>query len=91
VVRARKKRHIAIKISFINGYGQWTPKAYTLCLPYEFRFGELVEPGKVKFYQLSFVDADGTSRYFDLQGRLLNGKPLKGLYLNNSGKKVIIN
>jgi len=39
-----------------NGYGQWTPKAYTLCLPYEFRFNELVEPGKVKFYQLSFVD-----------------------------------
>ena len=39
-----------------NGYGQWTPKAYTLCLPYEFRFGELVEPGKVKFYQLSFID-----------------------------------
>ena len=40
-----------------KGYGSWTPKAYTLCLPYEFRFGELVEPGKVKFYQLSFVDA----------------------------------
>ncbi|MBR6187510.1 MAG: hypothetical protein IKQ59_00905 [Prevotella sp.] len=39
-----------------NGYGSWTPKAYTLCLPYEFRFGELIEPGKVKFYQLSFVD-----------------------------------
>ena len=37
------------------------------------------------------IDADGTSRYFDLQGRLLNGKPLKGFYLNNSGKKVIIN
>ncbi|MBO7068710.1 MAG: hypothetical protein J6W52_08535 [Bacteroidaceae bacterium] len=39
-----------------KGYGSWTPKAYTLCLPYEFRFGELIEPGKVKFYQLSFVD-----------------------------------
>ena len=39
-----------------NGYGSWSPKAYTLCLPYEFRFGELIEPGKVKFYQLSFVD-----------------------------------
>ena len=36
--------------------GQWTPKAYTLCLPYDFRFSELVEPGKVQFYQLSFVD-----------------------------------
>ena len=39
-----------------KGYGSWTPKAYTVCLPYDFNFGELVEPGKVKFYQLSFVD-----------------------------------
>ena len=39
-----------------NGDGTWTPKAYTVCLPYEFRFGEIIEPGKVKFYQLSFVD-----------------------------------
>ena len=34
------------------------------------------------------IDADGTSRYFDLQGRLLNGKPVKGMYIEN-GKKVI--
>ena len=34
------------------------------------------------------IDADGTCRYFDLQGRLLNGKPVKGLYIEN-GKKVI--
>jgi hypothetical protein len=34
------------------------------------------------------IDADGTSRYFDLQGRLLNGKPLKGLYIEN-GKKMV--
>ena len=39
-----------------NGDGTFTPKAYTLCLPYDFRFSELVEPGKIKFYQLSFVD-----------------------------------
>ena len=39
-----------------NEDGSFTPKAYTLCLPYEFRFGELVEPGKVRFYQLSYVD-----------------------------------
>ena len=39
-----------------KGYGAWTPKAYTLCLPYDFRFNELVEPGKVRFYKLSFVD-----------------------------------
>ena len=34
------------------------------------------------------IDADGTSRYFDLQGRLLNGKPVKELYIEK-GKKVI--
>ena len=33
------------------------------------------------------IDADGTCRYFDLQGRLLEGKPDKGLYIKN-GKKV---
>lgn len=36
--------------------GTYVPRAYTLCLPYEFRFNELVEPGKVKFYELSFID-----------------------------------
>ena len=35
------------------------------------------------------IDADGTSRYFDLQGRMLNDRPVKGLYINK-GKKVII-
>ena len=39
-----------------NADGTWTPKAYTVCLPYDFRFNELVEPGKIKFYQLSFID-----------------------------------
>lgn len=34
------------------------------------------------------IEADGTSRYFDLQGRMLKGKPYKGLYIDN-GKKVI--
>ena len=42
--------------AFNNGDGTWKPKAYTLCLPYEFRFNELVAPGKIKFYRLSFVD-----------------------------------
>ena len=36
--------------------GTFVPKAYTLCLPYDFNINELVEPGKVTFYQLSFVD-----------------------------------
>lgn len=34
------------------------------------------------------IDADGTVRYFDLQGRELNGKPAKGIYIKN-GKKHI--
>ena len=29
------------------------------------------------------IEADGTSRYFDLQGRQLNGKPNKGLYIKD--------
>lgn len=29
------------------------------------------------------IDADGTHRYFDLQGRPLNGKPNKGIYIYN--------
>ena len=38
---------------------------------------------------LRAIDADGTSRYFDLQGRLLYVKPDKGLFIEN-GKKVFI-
>ena len=34
------------------------------------------------------IDTDGTNLYFDLQGRMLNDKPLNGLYIEN-GKKVI--
>ena len=34
------------------------------------------------------IDADGTNRYFDLQGRMLYGKPDKGIYIEN-GKKIL--
>ena len=34
------------------------------------------------------IDNDGTHRYFDMQGRMLNVKPGKGLYIKN-GKKFI--
>ena len=34
------------------------------------------------------VDTDGTSRYFDMEGRMLNSKPDKGLYIEN-GKKIV--
>lgn len=34
------------------------------------------------------IDADGTERYYDLNGRLLPGKPQKGVYIMN-GKKYV--
>jgi hypothetical protein len=32
------------------------------------------------------IEADGSHRYFDLQGRQLNSKPATGIYIKN-GKK----
>ena len=37
---------------------------------------------------LRTIDADGTSRVFDMQGRQLNGKPDKGLYIID-GRKIV--
>ena len=34
------------------------------------------------------IDTDGTERYYDMSGRLLSGKPQKGMYIHN-GKKYI--
>lgn len=34
------------------------------------------------------IDADGTEHYYDMNGRLLSGKPQKGMYIQN-GKKYI--
>ena len=60
-------------------------------------YDELSHEGNIPFIEtdptgiqptLRAIDADGTSLYFDLQGRLLNGKPLKGLYIEN-GKKMV--
>jgi hypothetical protein len=34
------------------------------------------------------IEADGTNRYFDLQGRMLNGKPAqRGVFVNEKGEK----
>lgn len=57
--------------------------AYEATIPYTESASTGIEP------TIQTIDADGTSRYFDLQGRLLNGKPVKGLFIEN-GKKVII-
>ena len=39
-----------------NGNGTFTPRAYTVCLPYDMALSDYVEPGKMKLYQLSFID-----------------------------------
>ena len=39
-----------------NGDGTWTPRAYTISLPYDYRFSDYYELGKVKLYQLTFID-----------------------------------
>jgi hypothetical protein len=38
--------------------------------------------------QIRTIDADGTEHYYDMNGRLLSGKPQKGMYIHN-GKKYI--
>lgn len=35
------------------------------------------------------IDDDGARRYFDLQGRQLNGKPDESLFIDN-GRKVLV-
>ena len=47
-------------------------------------------PTGIEPITIQTIEADGTSRYFDLQGRMLNGKPLNGIYIYQ-GKKIIIN
>ena len=37
---------------------------------------------------LHTIDNDGTHRYFDLQGRQLDGKPGKGIYIDNFKKYI---
>lgn len=34
------------------------------------------------------IDADGSQRYYDLQGRLLKEKPRRGIYIENGVKKI---
>jgi hypothetical protein len=43
----------------------------------------------IRLQTIVTIDADGTERYFDLSGRLLNGKPnSKGLYIKNAKKYI---
>ena len=36
--------------------GSWTPKAYTICLPYELNFTDYGETDNMKLYELSYID-----------------------------------
>ncbi len=38
--------------------------------------------------QIRTIDADGAERYYDMNGRLLDGKPQKGMYIHK-GKKYV--
>ena len=55
-------------------------------------FGGSYNPGEGSgpnaIEQIRTIDRDGTNRYFDMNGRLLNNKPQNGLYIHN-GKKHI--
>ena len=55
--------------------------------PAELFWGDLKgEVGPTEIGTIHTIDQDGTHRYYDMQGRLLNGKPNKGIYIIN-GKK----
>jgi hypothetical protein len=48
----------------------------------------LEDDGATAIDSIETIDADGTHRYYDLNGRELPGKPSKGVYIYN-GKKYI--
>ena len=48
----------------------------------------LYEEGVTGIENIETIDEDGTHRYYDLDGRELPGKPLRGMYIFN-GKKYI--
>ncbi len=39
-----------------NGDGTWTPKAYTLCLPFDMKFSDHQPADNIKLYKLSYID-----------------------------------
>lgn len=51
-------------------------------------YGWFTEGWTVKDGVIQTIEADGSSRYFDLLGRQLNGRPEKGIYIHD-GKKII--
>lgn len=58
-VSNKQKRNVSydrVLSAETNGDGTWTPKAYTICLPYNMNFRDYYEAGKVKLYQLKYID-----------------------------------
>ena len=53
-----------------------------------FEGGVGFDNGSTSVEQIRTIDSDGVERYFDLNGRLLFGKPQKSIYILN-GKKYI--
>ena len=43
-----------------NGDGTWTPRCYTICLPYDFDLYEKVESGQANLYRLKYVDTENS-------------------------------
>ena len=41
-----------------NGDGTWTPRCYTICLPYDFNLYDQVKSGQASFYRLKYVDGE---------------------------------
>lgn len=46
--------------------------------------------GATAVQQIRTVDAHGVERYYDLNGRLLQDKPRRGLYIHNGKKHFIL-
>lgn len=47
-----------------NGDGTWSPRCYTMCLPYDINFYEEAESGQVTIYRLKYIDIDNNQFIF---------------------------
>lgn len=47
-----------------NEDGTWTPRCYSVCLPYDFNLYENVESGQVNLYRLKYVDTENSQFIF---------------------------
>ena len=71
-----------------RAYFQAMGSTNTRSLSSMFEGGVGFDNGSTSVEQIRTIDSDGVERYFDLNGRLLSGKPQKSIYILN-GKKYI--